>query len=102
MIPNELIEYYETLVREQNSSHDEENPHLRAFVIELRDLWEKRGILRELRYRAGMEVCSGEIGCVETPTTRCRNGDHPTCPNHTDDCFLCVPITSLSQISRSK
>jgi hypothetical protein len=54
MIPNELIEYYESLVRSQDPSSAEENRHLRAYVTDLRDLWEQRVILRELRYRAGV------------------------------------------------
>jgi hypothetical protein len=32
MIPNELIEYYESLVRSQDPSSAEENRHLRAYV----------------------------------------------------------------------
>jgi hypothetical protein len=54
MIPNELIEYYESLVKGHGPSPCEDNQHLRAYVVELQDLWEKRAILRELRYRAGM------------------------------------------------
>jgi len=99
MISNELIEYYESLVKGQGPSPSEGNQHLRAYVVELQDLWEKRAILRELRYRAGMEVCSGVVDCVETPTTTCMNGSHPTCPKHTDDCFLCVPIGSLNRMT---
>jgi hypothetical protein len=100
MIPNELIEYYESMIKEQGSSDGDENQHLRAYVVELKDLWEKRAILRELRYRNGIEVCSGEVDCVETPTTVCMNGSHPTCAKHTDDCFLCVPVSSLSEMTR--
>ena len=101
MIQNELIAYYESLVKEQgsSSSEDEPNEHLRAYVVELKDAWEKRAILRELRFRAGMAVCSGGVDCVETPTTVCMDGTHPTCPRHTDDCFLCVPVSSLSQMT---
>jgi hypothetical protein len=58
MIPNPLIEYYESMVKEEGSSDGDENQHLRAYVVELKDLWEKRAILRELRYRNGIEVCS--------------------------------------------
>lgn len=100
MIPNELIEYYESLVKEQGLPSSEDNQHLRAYVVELKDLWEKRVILRELRQRSGMEVCSGEVDCVETPSTVCMNRSHPTCPKHTDDCFLCVPVSSLSRKAR--
>lgn len=99
MVPNELIEYYESLVKEQVLPSSEDNEHLRAYVVEIKDLWEKRAILRELRYRAGREVCSGEVDCVETPTTVCMNGSHPTCAKHTDDCFLCVPVSSLSEMT---
>lgn len=102
MIPNELIEYYESWVKEHgsSSSEDEAKGHLRAYLVELKDVWEKRAILRELRFRAGMVVCSGTVDCVETPTTVCMHGRHPTCPKHTDDCFLCVPISRLSQLTR--
>ncbi len=102
MVPNELIEYYESWVKEQgsSSSEDEVNGHLRAYVVELKDVWEKRAILRELRFRAGGVVCSGTVDCVEKPTTVCMHGSHPTCAKHTDDCFLCVPISKLSQLTR--
>jgi hypothetical protein len=39
MIPNELIEYYESLVRSQDPSSAEENRHLRAYVTDLRDIY---------------------------------------------------------------
>lgn len=90
MISNELIEYYERLVREPGHFGDE-NRHLQAYRSDLRDQWEKRAILRELRYRSGIPVCSGEVDCLEAPSSHCMHGNHPTCLEHTDSCFLCVP-----------
>ena len=95
MIPDELLEYYELLISAQRPAPMEENRHLRACAIELRDLWEQRVILRELRFRAGMPVCSGEVDCLENPTSRCMGGLHPTCRCHTDSCYLCIPKGSL-------
>lgn len=95
MIPNELIEYYEWLVSTQDPASAEGNHHLRAYVTDLRDRWEQRVILRELRYRAGVLVCSGEVDCLENPISQCMKGEHPTCPNHTDSCYLCIPKTTL-------
>jgi hypothetical protein len=37
MISNELIEYYELLVKGQGPSPSEDNQHLRAYVVELQD-----------------------------------------------------------------
>jgi len=34
--------------------------------------------------------------------THCMHGDHPTCANHTDDCFLCVPISRLDISLRNR
>jgi hypothetical protein len=96
MVNPELLKYYELLVRDQGQIELQENSHTRAFVNELRDLWEKRVILRELRFRAGIPVCSGEIDCVDDPTSQCMHGLHPTCSNHTDCCFLCDLPTTLS------
>lgn|SRR5579872_4471916 len=98
MNPNKLIEYYESLVSSQGPAPAEENRHLRAYATELRDLWEKRVILRELRYRSGVPVCSGEVDCLEIPTSRCMEGEHPTCPNHAGSCYLCIPKATLHRL----
>jgi len=95
MIPNELLQYYESVVRDLDPIPNEENCHLHAYISEIRDLWEKRVILRELRLRTGLPVCSGEVDCLGQPTSHCMHADHPTCPDHTDSCFLCVPISRL-------
>lgn len=95
MIPHELLEYYESLVTAQAGVSIEESEHLKAFITEIRDLSEKRVILRELRYRSGMPVCSGDVECLENPTARCMRGEHPTCSDHTDSCFLCIPKARL-------
>jgi hypothetical protein len=97
MIPNELIEYYESLVHSQGPAPVEENPHLREYVTELRDAWEARVILRDLRNRAGIATCSGEVDCLENPTSLCMRGEHPTCANHADSCYLCIPLTSQTR-----
>ena len=90
MIPNKLLEYYESQVKHARPP-TVENLHLREYVGEIRDVWEQRVILRELRIRKNIPVCSGEITCLETPASRCMGGDHQTCPDHTDSCYLCVP-----------
>jgi hypothetical protein len=90
MIPNKLLEYYELLVRHARPPTIE-NLHLREYVAEIRDVWEQRVILRELRIRANIPVCSGEVNCLEVPTSRCMSGVHQTCPDHTGSCYLCVP-----------
>jgi hypothetical protein len=90
MIPNKLIEYYESLVREARPT-TVENLHLREYVAEIRDVWEQRVILRELRIRANIPVCCGEINCLEVPTSRCMDGRHQTCADHTGSCYLCIP-----------
>jgi hypothetical protein len=54
MIPNELIQYDESLVGRQRPTPAEQNPHLREFIAEIRDAWESRVILRDLRNRAGI------------------------------------------------
>ncbi len=97
MISKELLEYYESLINDLGPEHQEVGRHLRAYITGMHDLWEKRVILRELRYRAGTPVCSGEVDCLENPTCRCIRGEHPTCPRHTDCCYLCNPKPVLAR-----
>jgi hypothetical protein len=99
MVSTELIKYYESLIDKQRPLPQEENQYLTAYLSEIRDLWEKRVILRELRYRSGMSVCSGEVDCLESPTSSCMRGEHPTCPGHTDSCFLCDPTVVLRPVN---
>jgi hypothetical protein len=87
---NELIRYYESLAR-QRPIQPEQNPHLREYVGEIRDAWEARVILRDLRNRAGITTCGGAVDCLENPTSLCMRGAHPTCSDHTDSCYLCLP-----------
>jgi hypothetical protein len=91
VISNELIRYYESLVARRKPAVTEENPHLREYVAEIRDAWETRTILRDLRNRRGIATCSGEVACLEAPTSLCMRGEHPTCPAHTDSCYLRMP-----------
>jgi hypothetical protein len=91
MIPNELIRYYESLVAHQKRAPAEENRHLREYLGEIRDAWEARVILRDLRNRAGIPTCSGAVDCLESPNCPCMRGAHPTCSSHTDSCYLCMP-----------
>jgi hypothetical protein len=94
MISNELLEYYESLVSYHGPAPTSENPHLREYINEFREPWEARVILRDLRNRAGMTTCSGEVDCLDHPTSLCMRGDHPTCSAHTDSCYLCKPYSS--------
>jgi hypothetical protein len=87
---HELIRYYESLVAKRNAPADA-NRHLREFVAEIRDAWEARVILRDLRNREGIATCSGAVDCLENSISRCMRGEHPTCPDHTDSCYLCLP-----------
>jgi hypothetical protein len=94
VIPDKLIPYYESLVGRRRMPVDE-SPHIRNYVAEIRDAWEARVILRDLRNRAGIATCSGEVDCLEKPTSRCMRREHPTCSNHTDICYLCMPLGHL-------
>jgi hypothetical protein len=93
----ELIQYYESLVgRQEELPEEATTPILRQFAANLRDALEARVILRDLRNRAGIASCSGEVDCVETPTALCMKGAHPTCPAHADRCYLC-PLAKLEE-----
>jgi hypothetical protein len=74
-ISNELIRYYESLVSRRRASHSEENPHLSECIAEIREVWETRVILRDLRNRAGVATCSWEVDCLEAPISPCMRGD---------------------------
>jgi hypothetical protein len=90
VIPNKLLEYYESLVS-RFRAQTIDNPHLREYVAEIRDVWEQRVILRELRTRAGIPICRGEVVCLDVPTSKCMGGEHQTCSAHADSCYLCEP-----------
>jgi hypothetical protein len=92
VIPDKLIQYYESLVGRQRPMSAEQNPHLREYIAEIRDAWEARVILRDLRSRSGLATCSGEVDCVKDPTSLCMRDQHPTCSSHTDSCYLCMPL----------
>jgi hypothetical protein len=96
VITSELIQYYESPVDRQRRGPAEENSHLREYIAEIRDAWEARVILRDLRNRAGLATCSGEVDCLESPTSLCMRDEHPTCSAHTDNCDLCLPRTSAT------
>jgi hypothetical protein len=64
VIPNKLLEYYESLVN-RFRAQTIDNPNLREYVAEIRDVWEQRVILRELRTRAGIPICRGEVVCLD-------------------------------------
>lgn len=87
MISNELIQYYEALVASRPPV--EVDPNFKEYATEIRAAWEARAILRDLRNRAGIATCSGEVDCVEAPTHECTRGGHPTCLRHRDCCYLC-------------
>jgi hypothetical protein len=94
----ELIRYYESLVAKRKTPADA-NRYLREYVAEILDAWEARVILRDLRSRAGIATCIGEVDCLEGPTSVCMRGEHPTCPDHTDSCYLCLPRRCNSGVS---
>jgi hypothetical protein len=95
VISNELLRYYEFLIANRKPVPPQENPHLREYIAEIRDAWETRVILRDLRNRTGLATCSGEVDCLESPTLLCMRGAHPTCGAHTDSCYLCMPQGKL-------
>ena len=95
MPTNALLEYYESLAKAETTAPLAVDRHLREYACELRDQWETRVIVRELRLRAGMTVCCGEVDCLEHPDLRCMKGEHPTCTAHTDCCFMCYPCSDL-------
>jgi hypothetical protein len=94
MFANALLQYYESLVKAQTTAPLPDERHLREYVCELRDQWEKRVIVRELRLRAGIPVCCGEVDCLENPSSLCMRGEHSTCATHADGCFMCYPASS--------
>lgn len=95
MSTNALLEYYESLAEGEKTAPLPEDRHVREFACELRDQWETRVIVRELRLRAGMTVCCGEVDCMENPDSLCMEGEHPTCAAHIDCCFMCLPRSGL-------
>jgi hypothetical protein len=66
VISNELIQYYESLAGHGGRASAGEDPHIRALVGEILDAWEKRVIVRDLRNRAGIATCSGEVYSLES------------------------------------
>jgi hypothetical protein len=93
MATSELLAHFEAAVGwDEEMLHHEENPLLAEYVTELRAVWEHRSVLRHIRYMAEIQVCNGDGHRLETPTARCMDGKHETCPAHTDSSYLCLPF----------
>lgn len=55
----------------------------------LRDVFPYVVIFRNVREKAGIDVCSGSLECLNLPSARCEAGQHPTCATHKSTCYLC-------------
>jgi hypothetical protein len=86
----QLINYYERRVQADREAMRNIPPSLREMVDYDQGHYHHRVLLKLVRQRAGLEVCSGKVDCVEYPTSQCRSGEHSTCPDHRDTCYLCV------------
>jgi hypothetical protein len=89
MSVDELLNRYEKSIAFDAYILEQDNPALREYVSELRGAWENRAILRILRVQAGIPVCCGDGHCITQPSVRCMNGQHETCPEHVESCYLC-------------
>lgn len=89
MSANELLKYYESVIPIDSQILALDNPVLREYVSELRGALEDRAILRMLRFEAGIPICYGDGHCVTEPTVWCIRGEHQTCPEHIESCYLC-------------
>ena len=89
MTKQEIIDYYERIVREDQ----EAAKRLPATIRERADYeqghFHHRVSLNIVRQRAGIDVCYGKIDCVEYPSSQCSSGEHTTCPAHRETCYLC-------------
>ena len=89
MSSNELLNYYESVIPLDSQILELDNPVLREYVSELRGALEDRAILRLLRFQAGIPICYGDGHCITQPSVRCMKGEHQTCPEHVETCYLC-------------
>jgi hypothetical protein len=89
MSSNELLNYYESVIPLDSQILKLDNPVLREYVSELRGALEDRAILRLLRFQAGIPICCGDGHCITQPSVRCMKGEHQTCPEHVETCYLC-------------
>lgn len=95
MLLDELISYYEGLVRAADARLAELPESLRSRAYYDMGAFQYRGILRELRLKADIPICWGAADCVEYPKTRCQSLQHETCVKHAGSCFLCVEADKL-------
>ena len=89
MAVNKLLSYYESTIAFDSKILEQQNPALREYVTELRGALENRAILRVLRVQAGIPICCGDGHCITAPSVRCMKGEHKTCPEHVESCYLC-------------
>jgi len=88
------MEYYEALVRADDEQLARTSPNLRDRVYRDQGMWEHRAILRQLREKAGISVCWGAVDCLREATSLCKAGQHETCQEHINCCYLCVTPTA--------
>jgi hypothetical protein len=89
MSTNELLNHYASVIPIDSQILELDNPVLREYVSELRATLENRAILRILRFEAGIPICCGDGHCVTQPSVRCMKGEHQTCQEHVESCYLC-------------
>ena len=89
MSVNELLSYYESAAAFDAHILEQDNPALREYASELRGALEDRAILRILRLQTGIPICCGDGHCITAPSVRCMKGEHETCPEHVESCYLC-------------
>lgn len=77
---DDQLRYYEARVKEGEKAHSEAPPGVKQHVYESKVLPYK-AILRQVRLKAGLLICWGDVDCVEYPDSKCAGGKHETCKN---------------------
>ncbi len=86
---DQQLRYYEERVKEGEKAHSEAAPGIKQHVYESK-VSPYKAILRQVRLKAGLLICWGDVGCDAYPDSKCAGGQHETCEEHTHSCFLCV------------
>jgi hypothetical protein len=97
---DEQLQYYEERVKQGERAYSKAPQGIKQRVYES-EVLPYKVILRQVRIKAGVPVCWGNVECLTYPLSTCIAGKHDTCEEHSQTCFLCqsTVVDSVSEQS---
>jgi hypothetical protein len=92
-----ILNYYEKIVARDDKERETMHESIKSHIY-WRDHVPHRHILRMVRLRNDLPVCSGAVDCLETSLGKCSGGEHTTCHVHKASCYLCKAEDATNEL----